>query len=60
MDGRRALAADGWALAFNADAMTDDIKSTTLIYGHFMSRDYLKLGLVPEKTWKLDPTQRWS
>jgi hypothetical protein len=58
MDGRRALGADGWALAFNADAMTDDIKSTTLIFGHFMSRDYLKLGLVPEKTWKLDPTQR--
>jgi hypothetical protein len=58
MDGRRALAADGWALAFNADAMTDDIKSTTLIFGHFMSRDYLKLGLVPEKTWKLDSTQR--
>jgi outer membrane cobalamin receptor len=58
MDGRRELGADGWALAFNADAMSDDIKSTTLIYGHFMSRDYLKLGLVPEKSWKLDPTQR--
>jgi hypothetical protein len=58
MDGRRALAADGWALAFNADVMTDHLKSTSLIFGHFMSRDYLKLGLVPEKTWVLDSTQR--
>jgi vitamin B12 transporter len=58
LDGRRALPADGWAVAFNAHAMTDGLKSTSLLYGRFKHRDYEKIGVVPEKTWILDATQR--
>jgi len=58
LDGRRALGADGLALSFGAETMDDSLKSTSLIYGPFMSRRYYKLSLVPEKTWTLDAADR--
>jgi len=45
-------------LGFNAEVLTDDLKSTSLIYGRFHSRTYAKIGLAPEKTWTLDARRR--
>jgi len=58
LDGRRALGADGLAVSFSAETMGDSLKSTSLIYGPFMTRRYYKLGLVPEKTWTIDAADR--
>ena len=52
----RSVALDGhresgyWALAYSAQYMRDSIESTSLIFGRFKSRDYLKLAVVPEYT----------
>ena len=46
------------ALGYNAEALADDLKSTSLIYGRFHTRSYVKLGLVPEKTWILSGRRR--
>lgn len=58
LEGRRAISSDGLLLGFNAYAMADKLESTTLTYGKFMKREYMKLGLVPEKIWTLDARQR--
>jgi hypothetical protein len=42
-----------WAFGFDAEVLADDLKSTSLVYGRFHSRTYVKLGLTPEKTWTL-------
>jgi len=42
-----------WALGFGAEMLADDLKSTSLIFGRFHSRTYVKLGLTPEKAWAL-------
>ncbi len=47
-----------FALGYHAAALADDLKSTSLIYGRFRTRSYVKLGLVPEKTWKLADQRR--
>ncbi len=49
---------DAFAVAYNAEILTDDLKSTSLIYGRFHRRDYVKLGIVPEKSWMLAPGRR--
>ncbi len=52
----RALALDGnvesgpWSVAYNANYMRDSIQSTSLTFGRFNSRDYLKLSLIPKYT----------
>ena len=48
----------GWTLGFDAEALADDLRSTALIYGRFHTRTYVKLGVVPEKTWSLDGGRR--
>jgi len=48
LDGRHE--AGSWAVAYSAQYMRDNIQSTSLTYGKFNSRDYLKLALVPEYT----------
>ncbi len=48
LDGRHASGA--WAFVYNAQYMRDSIQSTSLIYGSFSSRDFLKLALIPEYT----------
>jgi vitamin B12 transporter len=47
-----------FALGYHAAALADDLKSTSLIYGRFRTRSYVKLGLVPEKTWSLVDLRR--
>ncbi len=49
---------DAFAVGYNAEILTDDLKSTSLIYGRFHRRDYVKLGIVPEKSWMLAPGRR--
>ncbi len=42
-----------WAFGFDAEVLADDLQSTSLVYGRFHSRTYVKLGFTPEKTWGL-------
>lgn len=44
----RHVAAAGWAVAYHAAWMRDDLVSTALTAGRFNSREYLRLGAVPE------------
>ncbi len=50
----RALAADGhqesgdWAVAYAAHYLSDSLQSTALTSGHFNTRDYFKVSIVPE------------
>jgi outer membrane receptor protein involved in Fe transport len=47
--GRETL---GWfALDYHAEATTDFLKSTSLIYGNFHTEALEKVALMPEKTW---------
>jgi hypothetical protein len=41
---------DGFALTYSAQFMHDDLRSTSLVFGPFDNRSYLKLALAPEKT----------
>lgn len=51
----RALALDGhqeigdYAVAYSVQAMHDSLESTSLTFGRFRTRDYLKVALVPER-----------
>ncbi len=40
-----------WALGYSADVMSDDLESTSLTFGPYNSRSYLKMTVVPEKKW---------
>jgi hypothetical protein len=51
VSGRSAF--DVFALGYAAQILSDDIASTSLVYGPFKSRSYYKVALVPEKTWAL-------
>lgn len=50
----RAVAADGrqesgaWAVAYSAQYLSDKIESTSLTFGPYRSRDYLKVAVIPE------------
>ena len=46
------------ALGYAAEMLADDLKSTSLIYGRFHTRSYVKVGVVPEKTWTLADRRR--
>jgi hypothetical protein len=47
--GRETL---GWfALEYHAEATTDFLKSTSLVYGDFHTRTLDKVALMPEKSW---------
>jgi hypothetical protein len=45
-------------LNYSTEVMSDNLVSTSLLYGHFMSRTYYKAGLVPEKNWTVDATRQ--
>lgn len=45
-DGRQEM--DGWAVAYAAQFLRDNIRSTSLTFGPYTSRDYLKVSVVPE------------
>jgi vitamin B12 transporter len=49
-----------FALGYNAEALADKLKSTSLIYGRFRTRSFLKFGLVPERTWWLAGRRRFT
>jgi outer membrane receptor protein involved in Fe transport len=51
LDGFQNL--DGFALNYSAQFMHDDIHSTSLVFGPFNNRSYLKLAAAPEKTFVL-------
>jgi len=45
-------------LNYSAQVLSDNLTSTSLIHGHFMSRTYYKAGLLPEKSWTVDAVSR--
>jgi hypothetical protein len=47
LDGRQEFA--DFALVYSAQAMRDSLESTSLTFGRFNTRRYLKLALVPER-----------
>lgn len=49
LGGRRDVGA--FAVNFRAEANSDKLDSTSLTFGRFRSRDFVRLALVPEKTW---------
>jgi vitamin B12 transporter len=57
IEGRQTVDTDGLVLNYSASAMFDRLKSTSLIYGRFNHRDYFKLSMIPEYTWKLTPSR---
>ncbi|HEY4302781.1 MAG TPA: TonB-dependent receptor [Candidatus Didemnitutus sp.] len=42
---------DGFALGYSAQYASDDLESTSLVFGPYSNRDYLKISAVPEKTF---------
>ena len=46
LDGRKEYS--GFALAYSAQVMADQLESTSLTYGRFTTRNYVKLAAVPE------------
>ncbi len=42
---------DGIVVNYHAEATTDTLKSTSLIFGPYMSRTLEKVAVVPEKAW---------
>jgi hypothetical protein len=45
-------------IGYDAAVLTDDLKSTSLIFGRFHSRTYTKVGVDPGKVWSLDDGRR--
>lgn len=45
-DGRHESGA--WAVAYSGQYMRDSLRSTSLTFGRFNSRDYVKLAVIPE------------
>lgn len=50
LGGRQSL--EGLALNYRAEALEDDLQSTSLTFGRYHSRTLWKFALVPEKAWK--------
>jgi hypothetical protein len=46
------------ALNYSAEYLTDNIASTSLVYGSYKSRSYFKVGLLPEKSWSVAANRR--
>jgi len=53
---RRTLG--GLVLNVRAEALADDLRSTSLTFGPYHTRTLLKLAVVPEKTWTLADASR--
>lgn len=51
ISGRRSIG--GYALNFNAEALADQLRSTSLLAGKYHTRTLTKLALVPERSWSL-------
>jgi len=44
----------GLLIHYHAEATSDDLKSTSLIYGPYMSRTLEKISVLPEEQWQFD------
>jgi vitamin B12 transporter len=44
----RWVASEAWAVEFRANALGDEIESTSLLYGRFTTRSYWSAGVFPE------------
>jgi len=51
VDGRQQFATA--ALSYSAQFMSDDLRSTSLVFGPYRNRTFIKLAAVPEKTFGL-------
>lgn len=47
-----------FVLNYSAEILSDNLASTSLIYGSFKSRTYYKAGLLPEKSWTVGTASR--
>jgi vitamin B12 transporter len=56
VSGRETFAT--FAVGYSAEVLADNLESTSLIFGRFHTRDYLKIGLAPEKSWLLAEGRR--
>ncbi|MDX2109522.1 MAG: TonB-dependent receptor [Verrucomicrobiota bacterium] len=54
IDGRHAF--ELWAVNYNLTALADQLDSTDLRYGNFMSRTYWKAAIVPEVPYAINDT----
>lgn len=52
------LSQDAWTLNFRAEGLSDEIKSTSLIFGPYRTREIIKLAAVPERAWQLGDGSR--
>lgn len=60
LEGCNVLVQDELALTYAAQFMADRLNSTSLTFGPFSRRDYMKFSVVPEKSWKLSDARRIS
>ena len=51
LEGKQGF--DGFAVAYSAQAMRDTLESTSLTFGRFSTRSYLKLAAIPEVSREL-------
>ena len=56
VSGRGAVGAFG--VGYAAEAIADNLKSTSLVFGRFHSRRYTKLNVAPDRTWTLATGRR--
>src|SRR5208283_54294 len=56
VSGRNDLGVIG--IGYDAAVLTDNLKSTSLVFGPFHSRTYAKFGVDPEKAWSLGDGRR--
>jgi len=49
LEGRQQF--DRAALTYSAQSMSDGLRSTSLVFGPYSSRTYVKLAVAPEVTW---------
>lgn len=58
LEGRNVIAGEDLAMSYAAQFMADRLNSTSLTAGTFRHRDYTKVSVVPEKTWKTSDARR--
>lgn len=61
MDGVAASGRDDLGvigIGYDAAVLTDDMKSTSLVFGRFRSRTYTKAGVAPERVWQVGEGRR--
>lgn len=57
LSGRNDFGA--FAVNYSAEVLSDNLASSSLVFGSFKSRTYYKVGLLPEKSWVVGATSRF-